>query len=89
MTNLIRPVGNTNRQTSEHTRGGIKCLRGVLIPCRPVTPALSPTCISRSGERYEPLARSVYQERLNDWHETRLIAFGLMESCIGKLYVHV
>jgi hypothetical protein len=27
----------------------------------------------------------VYQERLKDWYETHQRAFGLKESCIGKL----
>jgi hypothetical protein len=31
------------------TRGGIRCLRGVSIPCWPVRPAISPIC--RSGQR--------------------------------------
>jgi hypothetical protein len=41
------PVGNTNLRigqtwTSGYTRDGIRCLRGVSISCRPVTPAVSP-----------------------------------------------
>jgi hypothetical protein len=46
---LINPVWNTNQwmdnqgPRSGQTRGGIRCLGGVGIPCWPVTPAVSPT----------------------------------------------
>jgi hypothetical protein len=32
---------NGRTWTSEYIRGGIRCLGGISIPCRPVTPAVS------------------------------------------------
>jgi hypothetical protein len=43
---------NGRTQTSEFIRGGIRCHGGVSIPCRSITPAVSP--FSRLDKRYEP-----------------------------------
>jgi hypothetical protein len=52
---------NGRTLTSEYIRGGIRCHGGVSIPCRPVTPTVSP--ISTFDRRYHPQSRSVCQER--------------------------
>jgi hypothetical protein len=43
---------NGRTLTTEYIRGGIRCHRGVSIPCRSITPTVNP--FSRLGKRYEP-----------------------------------
>jgi hypothetical protein len=43
---------NGRTRTSEYIRRGIMCHGGVSMPCRSITPAVSP--ISRLDKRYEP-----------------------------------
>jgi hypothetical protein len=43
---------NGRKRTSEYIRGGIRYHGGVSIPCRSITPTMSP--FSRLGKRYEP-----------------------------------
>jgi hypothetical protein len=64
-------------RTSGYTRGGIRCLGGENIPCRLVTPAVSP---NSSGTN-----RSQDQCIKNDWYETHQTSVGLKEGCTGKL----
>jgi hypothetical protein len=60
--NSINRAGLT--RTPGYTRGGIRCLGGVSIPCRPVTVAVRP--ISLSSKRSNSCSESVRKE-LPQW----------------------
>jgi hypothetical protein len=64
-----------HKRTFGYTWGGLKCLWGISIPCRPATPAVDP--ISRSGKRYTLQSKQCIKKRT---------AFGLLEGSTGKLY---
>jgi hypothetical protein len=65
----IRNIGQT--RTPGETRGGIRCVGGVSIPCWPVTHAVSP--ISKSGKRSQNQYVKTAEEMLwnNGQHSTQ------------------
>ena len=73
-------------RTPGHTGGGIRCLGGVSIPCRPVTPAVSPIPLSiiimNAGLSS---SKSVCQVRSNYWYEKCQTTYGSMKIRNYKL----
>jgi hypothetical protein len=63
-------------RTPRYTRGGIRCLGGVSIPCWSITPAVSPVLWS--------WMRS-YQVRSYYWYEKCQTTYGSMKVCNYKL----
>jgi hypothetical protein len=52
-------------QTPGYTRGGIRCVGGVTIPCRLITPALIPILVSKLGTRNNPQSKPMCPRRSN------------------------
>jgi hypothetical protein len=61
----------------------IRCLGGVSIPCRPVTPIVSP--IFSSGEIVRIIIKISVSRTVNNWLKPHLKAFDLKQGCIDKL----
>jgi hypothetical protein len=64
-------------------RGGIRCLRGISISCRPVTPAVGR--VPLSWMQSYPLSETVCQVRSNYWYEKCQRTYGSVKVCNHKL----
>jgi hypothetical protein len=67
---ITSQINNGLTRTPGNAGGGIRCLEGVGIPCRPVAPAVSHFHLS--WMRSYPLSKSVCQVRPNYWDENRM-----------------
>jgi hypothetical protein len=70
-------------RTSDNTRGRIRCLGGVSIPCRPVAPAVNQ--VPLSWMRSYPLSKSVCHVRSNYWNEKCQTTYGSRKVCNYEL----
>jgi hypothetical protein len=72
----VREITGLTR-TPGYTKGGITCVGGLSIFCRPVTSAVSP--VSESWMQNYPLLKSVCQVRSNYWYEKCQTTYGSMK----------